>query len=650
MEFLAAPRPIRSVLIANRGEIACRIIATCRRLGLRTVAVHSEADTGARHVRMADDACLLGGAAPADSYLNIERIVAAAQASGADAVHPGYGFLSENAGFVRAVEAAGLIFVGPTAEAVERMGSKIAARRIAEAAGVPVVPGFDGAEATDAELAEAADRIGYPLLVKASAGGGGRGMRRVMAARDLAPAIRAARAEAASAFGDATVFLEKLVPSPRHLEVQVFGDGTGGVLHLHERDCSVQRAHQKIIEEAPAPNLPGDVRETLFAHATALAAAIRYRGAGTVEFVMQAGDATPYFLEMNTRLQVEHPVTEAICGVDLVEWQLRQAAGLPLPLAQDQLVPRGHAIEVRVNAERPEAGFLPDAGRLDAVVPPPGLRFETGVETGDAVPSDYDPMIAKVVAHAPDRARALARLRDGIDATVVAGVGTNLGFARDCLSAPAFMRGEATTGFLEESFPDGWRPDPEALLRLRGEAARAALSGGGDPLARADGFRVGARAAPGRVPLMVGDEHGLAEITLSLGAPVQVQQGERCQDLGAEPVWITRAGGVIRAAARGLAIAATVRPLAEARMDTRAETGGEGRIAAPLPGRVTEVLVAEGDHVEGGATLAVIEAMKLVHALTAPFAGRVVRIGVTAGETVPARALLIELEREKEEA
>ncbi|GHF60456.1 ATP-binding protein [Seohaeicola zhoushanensis] len=644
-DFLTAPRPIRRVLIANRGEIACRIIATCHRLGLTAIAVHSEADASARHVRLADEAVAIGPAPAAESYLSIERILAAARASGADAIHPGYGFLSENPRFVSAIEAAGLIYVGPDAEAVSAMGSKIAARHIAETAGVPVVPGFDGEGADDATLDRAAETIGYPVLVKASAGGGGRGMRRVMRPEDLSAALASARAEAASAFGDATVFLEKLIQNPRHIEVQVFGDGKGGALHFHERDCSVQRNHQKVIEEAPAPNLPDAVRQALFSHALSLTSAIRYAGAGTVEFVMAAGDTHPYFLEMNTRLQVEHPVTEMICGVDLVEWQLRQAAGLPLPLTQDQIRPRGHAIELRLNAERPETGFLPDTGTITRLASGPGLRFDTGVETGDAVSSHYDSMIAKLIAHGADREAALDRLCKGIDGTQVAGVGTNLGLLRDCLTTPAFAEGKATTGFLEATFPEGWRPDPDTLLRLRGSIARAAITGADDPLTRTDSFRIGAATAPGRALLQVVDDYGAAEIALTFGPAPEVSDGGRRLEID-PALTVFKDGNRHTATLRGLSVSAEVRPLAEARLDDRRDTQAEGIIAAPLTGLVTEIRVATGDRVTKGDTLAVMEAMKLVHALPAPFAARVARIAVTAGQTVAQKTILIELEEE----
>ena len=644
-DFLTAPKPIRRVLIANRGEIACRIIATCRRLGLTTIAVASEADARARHVRLADEARVIGPAAAAESYLDIARILAAARDSGADAIHPGYGFLSENPAFVRAVEEAGLIFIGPSSDAVETMGSKITARRVAEQAGVPVVPGFDGQDADDAALAEAAESIGFPVLVKASAGGGGRGMRRVDARGDLSAALASARAEAASAFGDATVFLEKLILAPRHLEVQVFGDGQGGAVHFHERDCSVQRNHQKVIEEAPAPNLPDTVRQALFDHATGLTSAIRYGGAGTVEFVMGAEDIRPYFLEMNTRLQVEHLVTEAICGVDLVEWQLRQAAGLPLPLRQHQIVPRGHAIELRLNAERPETGFLPATGTITRLSPGDGLRFDTGVEAGDEITSHYDSMVAKLIAHGADRTAALARLLEGLDGTRITGPGTNLGFLRDCLTAPAFAEGRATTGFLTDTFPEGWQPDADRLLTLRGEAALAMLDGAATPLDRRDGFRVGGAVAPGRAPLHVSDEYGTAEITLTFGPAPTVTDGTRTLPLTGT-AFTAATGDGIDACHQGLSLTAQIRPLAEARMERGANSAAEGSVIAPLTGLVTDVLVASGDRVEAGQTLAVMEAMKLVHSLTAPVSGTVARVAVSAGDTVTQKTILIELEEE----
>ena len=417
MDLSSAPRPIRSVLVANRGEIACRIMKTCRRLGLRSVAVYSDADQHALHVRMADEAHRLGPAAASASYLDFDAVVRAVRVSGADAVHPGYGFLSENPRFVRRCEDEGILFVGPSSAAVGAMGSKIEAKRIAELVSVPTVPGYHGADQSEAVLEREAQRIGFPVLIKASAGGGGRGMRRVSDLRDFAAALFSARNEARSAFGDDAVLLEKFVENPRHLEVQLVGDQHGNIVHLFERDCSVQRNNQKVIEEAPAPNLDDEVRRKLFDRALTLARAIGYTSAGTVEFVMDAGGSEPYFLEMNTRLQVEHPVTEAITGVDLVELQLAVAAGLPLPRRQDQIAASGHAIEVRIAAERPDLNFQPSVGAFIEVTAPRDLRFDSGIEARSEVGLHYDSMLAKLVAHGADRRAAHEALTRGLELT-----------------------------------------------------------------------------------------------------------------------------------------------------------------------------------------------------------------------------------------
>lgn len=647
IEFLTAPRPIRSVLIANRGEIAVRIIRTCRRLGLRSIAVHSEADRDALHVRMADQALCIGPPAPADSYLDIASVIAAARQGGADAVHPGYGFLSENADFVRACEAAGLIFVGPDPAAVEAMGSKIEARRIARDAAVPVVPGFDARGADLAALVDAAAAIGYPVMVKASAGGGGRGMRRVERPEDLAAALASARAEAGAAFGDDTLFIEKLILRPRHIEVQVFGDGQGNAVHFHERDCSVQRNHQKLIEEAPAPNLSPELRARLFDSALSLTRAIRYAGAGTIEFILQQDSTEPYFLEMNTRLQVEHPVTEAICGVDLVEWQFRQAAGLPLPLAQDQIVVRGHAIEVRLNAERPEAGFLPATGTCLDVVAPPGLRFDSGVAAGSVVGSHYDSLLAKLISWAPDRDGARRQLVAGLRQMALPGIATNQAFLADCLETAEFAEGRATTDFLAENFPAGWQPDATWLLALRGAAALALLPAADSPHLHRDGFRVTARhgARGGRIPLALTDDYGSAELVLRPGPVPQVQDGARTLDLLPDKVRTWRApDGDSAASLGGLCVTLQVRPLAEARMSAASGGIAQGEVLAPLTGLVTEVFVQPGDRVEKGAPLLVMEAMKLVHMLPAPLSGRVVRVACAPGDTLSAKTVLVEIE------
>ncbi|MDP2084622.1 MAG: biotin carboxylase N-terminal domain-containing protein, partial [Gemmobacter sp.] len=444
------------ILIANRGEIACRVIDTARRLGVATVAVYSDADAGARHVAMADEAVHIGGPAPADSYLRGDRIIAAAQATGAQGIHPGYGFLSENPDFVEAVEAAGLTFIGPSASAIRAMGLKDAAKRLMQAAGVPVVPGYHG-ENQDAEhLAGAADAIGYPVLIKAVAGGGGKGMRKVARPQDFAAALESAMGEARTAFGNPAVLVEKYVEKPRHIEVQVFGDGTRA-LHLFERDCSLQRRHQKVIEEAPAPGMPPEMRAAMGAAAVRAAEAIGYKGAGTIEFIVDSAQGLRpdgfWFMEMNTRLQVEHPVTEAITGVDLVEWQLRVASGESLPCAQGDLSITGHAFEARLYAEDVPAGFLPATGRLDHLVFPPGVRADSGVRPGDTISPWYDPMIAKVIVHGPTRAAALQRLSDALARTQVAGSVTNLAFLGALARHPGFAAGDVDTGLIERDLP-----------------------------------------------------------------------------------------------------------------------------------------------------------------------------------------------------
>jgi 3-methylcrotonyl-CoA carboxylase alpha subunit len=504
------PGPLHTVLIANRGEIAVRLIRACREAGVRAVAVYSEADANALHVRLADEAVLIGPAAPSESYLRVDRIIAAAKSTGADAVHPGYGFLSENADFAEAVRAAGLIFVGPPADAMRAMGSKTHARALMQAAGVPVVPGSAGTD--DDDLAAAAERLGYPVLIKASGGGGGRGMRVVADAADLPAAIASARQEAANAFGDATVFLEKYLANGRHIEFQVFGDDHGQVVHLFERECSVQRRHQKLIEESPSPLLVQhpDLRERMGQAAVAAARAVGYTNAGTVEFIVDPDTLDFYFLEMNTRLQVEHPVTELLTGLDLVQLQLRVAAGEPLPFTQASVTARGHALECRVYAEDPANHFYPSIGRLLTVVEPrgPGLRVDNGVETGDDVSQHYDALLAKVIAHAATRPEAIARLDAALARYVLLGLTTNTAFLRAVLAHPQFQAGAATTQFIAQHFA-GWQPvagplpdaalvaaamsDYLALTSARTAGANGAEAAGDpySPWSRADGFRVG---------------------------------------------------------------------------------------------------------------------------------------------------------------
>ncbi|MGD9511899.1 MAG: acetyl/propionyl/methylcrotonyl-CoA carboxylase subunit alpha, partial [Geminicoccaceae bacterium] len=442
---------LASLLIANRGEIACRIVKTCRRLGIRTVAVYSDADRDARHVRLADEAVRLGPAPAAESYLLADRVLAAARRTGAEAVHPGYGFLSESAAFARAVREAGLVFVGPPPEAMERLGGKDSAKALLAPAGVPLVPGYHGADQADPRLRDEADGIGFPLLIKAVAGGGGKGMRRVDDPAEFLDLLAACRREAKAAFGEDRVLLERLIERPRHVELQVFADRHGNAVHLFERDCTLQRRHQKIIEEAPAPNLTPELRAALGKAATGAALAAGYENAGTVEFLLDQ-EGGFYFIEMNTRLQVEHPVTEAVTGLDLVEWQLRIASGEPLPLRQEEIACRGHAFEARLYAEDPAKGFLPSIGRLRTLRLPVGLdgvRVDTGVEEGDQVTPFYDPMIAKIIAYGADRAAALERLAAALDVTQVEGVTTNLGFLRAACASPVFREMRLDTGWLD---------------------------------------------------------------------------------------------------------------------------------------------------------------------------------------------------------
>ncbi|MBN8224042.1 MAG: acetyl-CoA carboxylase biotin carboxylase subunit, partial [Xanthomonadales bacterium] len=475
------------ILIANRGEIACRVIRTCRRLGIASVAVYSEADAGALHVRLADEAHCIGGAAPGESYLRGDAVIEAARRSGAQAIHPGYGFLSENADFAEAVAAAGLVFIGPRAESMRRMGSKAGAKQLMAEAGVPVVPGYNGEDQALATLSREAARTGFPLMVKAAHGGGGKGMRVVHRLEDFVPALESCQREARNAFGRDRVLLERYVSTPRHIEIQVFGDAHGRVIHLNERECSAQRRYQKVLEESPSPFLTPALRTAMGEAAVAAARAIGYVNAGTVEFIVD-GDGNFYFMEINTRLQVEHPVTERVTGLDLVEWQLRVAAGQPLPLAQEQVPQRGHAIEVRLYAEDPDAGFLPASGTLRALELPAAdahVRVDAGVEAGDTVTVHYDPMIAKLIVHDADRPRALARLREALARCHVAGTKTNLAFLEALARHPAVVEGTIDTGYLDrhlDEFLAGDRPVSAPLLAagaaallLRAQAGEAAL-------------------------------------------------------------------------------------------------------------------------------------------------------------------------------
>jgi acetyl/propionyl-CoA carboxylase alpha subunit len=667
VSLLFSPHPIGSVLIANRGEIALRVMRTCARLGIRTIAVYSDADARAPHVKAADEAIRIGPPPARASYLDIDAILAATKQAGADAIHPGYGFLSENANFVNRCEAAGLIFIGPSAKAVEQMGSKIESKRIAEAAGVPTVPGYHGNDQSEATLAREAGRIGFPVLIKASAGGGGRGMRRVDAAADFKSALAAAKAEAEAAFGDGSVLLEKFVLNPRHIEVQLAGDRTGNLVHLFERDCSVQRNNQKLLEEAPAPNLPDSVRTKLFDAALKLGRTIGYDSAGTVEFIMDRDSDEPYFLEMNTRLQVEHPVTEFITGVDLVEWQLLAAAGEKLPLTQAQIRVRGHAIEARITAERADLGFQPATGTLSVVGTPHGVRFDSGVEAGSQVSLYYDSMLAKLIAHGTDRAAALARLTKGLSELTLLGVPTIQPFLRDASRQPLFAEARATTRFIETAFPDGWKPNADELRSLRAAACViwAGLDGTApasqwiNPWDRRSAIRVTSAVRPAKASLHLADEYGqtdaevlvgregiaveLEGASLNLGRPTIDGDAITLASLSGHPFVARRDGDTVSITREGLSLTATIRLRIELpREQGHLEKSGNV-IEAPLHGVVSQLHVALGDTVEKGAPVLQMEAMKLIHTLKAQVAGRVRHIRCTVGDTVPAGAILIEI-------
>ncbi|WP_322963100.1 acetyl/propionyl/methylcrotonyl-CoA carboxylase subunit alpha [Sphingomonas fuzhouensis] len=608
-----------SLLIANRGEIACRIIRTAREMGLRTIAVYSEADAQALHVRSADEAVLIGPAPARESYLDAARILAAAKESGAEAIHPGYGFLSENADFAEKVIAAGLIWVGPDPDSIRAMGLKDAAKARMIAAGVPVTPGYLGEDQSPDRLAAEADAVGYPVLIKAVAGGGGKGMRRVDDPAAFAEALASCRREAAASFGDDRVLIEKYILSPRHIEVQVFGDRHGHVVHLFERDCSLQRRHQKVIEEAPAPGMDEATRQAVCAAAVRAAQAVDYVGAGTIEFIADASEGLRadrvWFMEMNTRLQVEHPVTEAITGVDLVEWQLRVAGGEPLPMAQADLAIHGHAIEARLYAEDPAKGFLPAIGTLEVfdLGDDPAIRIDTGVVEGAEITPWYDPMIAKVIAHADTRDEAREALADALDEAVIWPVRTNAGFLVEALDHPDFARGNVDTGLIAregEALMPPTEPSEEALA----EAAVALI--GQDALS---GFRLN---APSRRS---------ARFLLD-GRPITVDFSEAGEvpPSPTDEVLISEGGqswSFTRWRADGLA----------------AGGAGDGAILSPMPGRIIAVAVTEGQAVSAGQPLVTLEAMKMEHVLTAPFDGIVTDLKADTGGQVAEGVALVRI-------
>ena len=624
---------ITTLLVANRGEIARRIFRTARRMGLATVAVYSDADAQAPHVREADEAVRLGPAAAQESYLSVERVLAAAATSGADAIHPGYGFLSENADFAEAVTAAGLTWVGPPPAAIRAMGLKDAAKALMIEAGVPVTPGYHGENQEPGHLAAQAEQIGYPVLIKAVAGGGGKGMRKVERASDFAAALGAAKREAAGASGDDRGLLETYVARPRHIEGQVFGDRHGQVVHLFERDCSLQRRHQKVIEEAPAPGMSVAVREAVCAAAVRAAQAVDYVGAGTVEFIADASEGLRadriWFMEMNTRLQVEHPVTEAVTGQDLVEWQLRVAAGEPLPLAQGEITLNGWAMEARLYAENPAAGFLPSIGELEHFVLPDTVRVDTGVEAGGTVSPHYDPMIAKLIAHGPTRRAAARRLAEACGEVQVWPVRTNAGFLARCLGDPDFLRGEVDTGFIgarQDDLATASAPSDQVLAA----AAQGLLSQGpamasepDGPWGALTGFRLN---APRQSHLRLYRDGEALEAPLNEGP------------LSAD-VLIDAVGAIVVFEA-GEAYAFSGTPPPSVAGDGPA---GDGVVIAPMPGKVVAVAVKAGDTVTRGQTLVTLEAMKMEHALAAAFDGVVETLSVTAGDQVSEGAVLARL-------
>uniref|UniRef100_UPI0035ADD1C8 acetyl/propionyl/methylcrotonyl-CoA carboxylase subunit alpha n=1 Tax=Hylemonella sp. TaxID=2066020 RepID=UPI0035ADD1C8 len=662
----------KKILIANRGEIACRVAATAKRLGIQTVAVYSDADANAKHVAVCDEAVHIGGSAPAESYLRWERIIEAAKATGAQAIHPGYGFLSENEAFADACAKAGLVFIGPPASAIQAMGLKAESKRLMDKAGVPLVPGYHGADQDPALLQREADRIGYPVLIKASAGGGGKGMRVVEKSADFAAALASCQREAINSFGDAAVLIEKYVTRPRHIEIQVFGDMQGNCVYLFERDCSVQRRHQKVLEEAPAPGMTSELRQQMGQAAVAAARAVNYVGAGTVEFIVEQRDGRMsfFFMEMNTRLQVEHPVTEAITGLDLVEWQLRVAAGEPLPLKQEQLKIHGHAIEARICAENPDKQFLPATGALQVYALPPcsefsvsPVRVDSGVRQGDAISPFYDSMVAKLIVHGDTREQALARLDAALAATRIVGLQTNVQFLRHVLASRSFAQADLDTALITREAAVLFDQENVGLPlaaaavvahTLLQEQAALPATGWVDPWARRDGWRThgltqryvdlefrGERHTAvltylhdGALRLQI--EEASAPLSFSLGAGGIVLQyaGQRLT------VQVERSGEVAHVFTPQGATQITV-------LDALAHAGEAaaegGRLTAPMPGKVVSFAVKAGDTVTKGQVLAVMEAMKMEHTIAAPADGVVAELLYAPGDQVAEGAELLKL-------
>jgi len=664
----------RKILIANRGEIAVRVARTARRMGIATVAVYSDADANAPHVRACDEAVRIGGPAPADSYLRADRILEAVKATGAEAVHPGYGFLSENADFAEALEKAGAIFIGPNPSSMRAMGSKSAAKDLMEKAGVPTLKGYQGADQSVTAFKREAKRIGYPVLLKATAGGGGKGMRLVEKESELEEALKSAQREAKSAFGDDRFLVEKYLGRPRHVEVQVFGDKHGNVVHLFERDCSVQRRHQKIIEEAPAPNLPADVRRRLHEAGVAAARAVDYVGAGTVEFLYDGKDGV-YFMEMNTRLQVEHPVTETITGIDLVEWQFRVAAGEKLPLAQNQIIENGHSFEARLYAENADQNFAPSIGTLTTLYLPEGTaRIDSGVEQGQTITPYYDPMIAKIVTGGSSRASALRRMAQALEETRVAGLETNARFLHSLCRDKDFAAGDVSTRYIEEH-----RETLFAAVKLDNRALAAALlirhfdlraGTGNDPWDALTGFRLN-KPAKAAFWIELDGAPALARLTkvaAGIEAVIEPNAGAAARregEKGGEPIRFTFDGEPNGAGARltvdGRMFDAEAAPhgrglriwIGAERWDVAfpdplsgagAHHSAEGSLIAPMPGVITQLSAKPGDKVDAGATLLLMEAMKMEHAIKAPSDGVIKAYRFKAGDQVKDGDLLVEFE------
>ena len=649
---------IDTVLIANRGEIACRVARTLRKMGIRSVAVYSDADAGARHVAEADTAVRLGPASARESYLVIDKVIDAATATGAQGIHPGYGFLSENSDFAAACEAAGIAFLGPPTSAIEVMGDKIAAKDAVTKFGVPVVPGISRPGLTDDDLLAGAGDVGFPVLVKPSAGGGGKGMRLVERAEDLAAALASARREAASSFGDDTLFLERFVLRPRHIEVQVLADKHGNVIHLGERECSLQRRHQKVIEEAPSPLLDAETRARIGEAACNTARSVDYTGAGTVEFIVSADSPDEFFfMEMNTRLQVEHPVTEMVTGLDLVEWQVRIAAGERLTIAQDDVTLAGHAIEARVYAEDPARGFLPTGGTVVGLREPAGdgVRVDSGLAVGTSVGSDYDPMLSKVIAHGPDRTAALRTLDRALSDTAVLGVVTNIEFARFLLADEDVRAGRLDTGLLDRRLEHfiALEATDEAIVAAAAVSWLADLDAAGDDIwAAPTGWRVGARA-PYTVRLATGERsvHVAISGTPTAATVVLGDNGDQhslTADANSDNITVVidgrrhtmahaRVGGAVWIS--GSAGTWMLKEVAEPNVRGGDEHSGDAEIISPMPGSVIAVGAASGDHVSAGSTVVVVEAMKMEHALTTPIDG-VVDLSVSVGDQVAVDQIL----------